>query len=61
MAYYKPNHKHLGQQIIRTLLYRGAQAGPPNSAQPAYGPSVIKYLRSKGISWLVWRFDPEWE
>ena len=25
-----------------------------------YGPSIIKYLESKGISWMVWCFDPEW-
>jgi aryl-phospho-beta-D-glucosidase BglC (GH1 family) len=26
----------------------------------AYGPSIIKYLEGKGISWAVWCFDPEW-
>lgn len=26
----------------------------------AYGPAIIKYLESKGISWTVWCFDPEW-
>jgi aryl-phospho-beta-D-glucosidase BglC (GH1 family) len=25
-----------------------------------YGPEIIKYLESKGISWTVWCFDPEW-
>jgi endoglucanase len=25
-----------------------------------YGPAIIKYLESKGISWMVWCFDPEW-
>jgi endoglucanase len=40
--------------------FGGAQAASPNSTQPAYGPSIIKYLESKGISWLVWCFDPEW-
>jgi len=37
-----------------------ARAGSPDSQQPAYGPSIIRYLESKGISWLVWCFDPEW-
>ncbi|HYK91124.1 MAG TPA: hypothetical protein VE398_20295 [Acidobacteriota bacterium] len=37
-----------------------AAAAPPNSTQPAYGPSIIKYLEGKGISWAVWCFDPEW-
>ena len=26
----------------------------------AYGPAIIKFLESKGISWTVWCFDPEW-
>ncbi|HTQ53440.1 MAG TPA: cellulase family glycosylhydrolase [Bryobacteraceae bacterium] len=25
-----------------------------------YGPSIIKYLEGKGISWIAWCFDPEW-
>jgi endoglucanase len=29
-------------------------------ADRSYGPAIIKYLESKGISWLVWCFDPEW-
>jgi len=29
-------------------------------AAPAYGPAIIKYLEGKGISWMVWCFDPEW-
>lgn len=28
--------------------------------RPAYGPAIIKYLESRGISWTVWCFDPEW-
>jgi endoglucanase len=40
--------------------FGGAQASPPNADRPAYGPSIINYLESKGISWLVWCFDPEW-
>jgi len=27
---------------------------------PDYGPAIIKYLEGKGISWMVWCFDPEW-
>jgi len=30
---------------------------PPQSP---YGPAIIKYLEGKGISWIVWCFDPEW-
>ena len=25
-----------------------------------YGPAIIKYLESRGISWMGWCFDPEW-
>ncbi len=28
--------------------------------QSPYGPTIIKYLEGKGISWIVWCFDPEW-
>ena len=35
----------------------GAFDGNPGAQ---YGPAVIKYLESKGISWMVWCFDPEW-
>jgi aryl-phospho-beta-D-glucosidase BglC (GH1 family) len=26
----------------------------------AYGPQIFAYLEKKGISWMVWCFDPEW-
>ncbi len=25
-----------------------------------YGPSIMKYFKKKGISWVVWVFDPDW-
>ena len=25
-----------------------------------YGPIIINYLESRGISWMAWLFDPEW-
>ncbi len=25
-----------------------------------YGVEIVKYLESKGISWMCWVFDPEW-
>jgi len=25
-----------------------------------YGPEIIKYLESRGMSWTVWCFDPQW-
>ena len=35
-------------------------AAPPATPPAPYGPSIIKYLEGRGISWLVWCFDPEW-
>ncbi len=37
-----------------------AETPGTGSRNPAYGPSIIKYLEDKGISWTVWCFDPEW-
>lgn len=39
----------------------GFWAGDTNPANADYGPTIIKYLESKGISWIAWVFDPEWE
>lgn len=25
-----------------------------------YGPAIFEYLERKGISWMVWCFDPQW-
>ena len=36
------------------------QSAAGAAPQTPYGPSIIKYLEGKGISWLVWCFDPEW-
>jgi aryl-phospho-beta-D-glucosidase BglC (GH1 family) len=38
----------------------GGFAAPGANAPDAYGPAIIKYLESRGISWMVWCFDPEW-
>ena len=29
-------------------------------APDSYMPSIIKYLEGRGISWVVWCFDPQW-
>lgn len=34
----------------------GADAGEVGT----YGPAITSYLESRGISWTVWCFDPEW-
>jgi endoglucanase len=36
------------------------QAAAGGEARAAYGPTIIKYLEGKGISWIAWCFDPEW-
>jgi hypothetical protein len=38
----------------------GAGRGRGRAPDPEYGPAIIKYLESKGISWTMWCFDPEW-
>ena len=34
--------------------------GQTGAQEDGYGPAIIQYLESKGISWLAWCFDPEW-
>jgi endoglucanase len=48
--------------IVATEFGGFGPAGQPaaGAAAAPYGPSIIKYLEGKGISWLVWCFDPEW-
>jgi len=39
-------------------FWTGPQANPEFAG---YGPAIIKYLEGRGISWIAWVFDPEWE
>lgn len=40
----------------------GFWSGPHANPETAdYGPSIVKYLASRGISWTAWVYDPEWE
>jgi endoglucanase len=46
--------------IIATEI--GFWTGPGANPESAdYGPEIIKYLESRGISWIAWVYDPEWE
>lgn len=46
--------------IVATEI--GFWTGPGANADSAdYGPAIVKYLESRGISWLAWVYDPEWE
>jgi len=38
-------------------FWNGSGANPETAD---YGPAIIKYLESRGISWLAWVYDPEW-
>jgi endoglucanase len=37
-------------------LASGLQVGPDD-----YGNQIIRYLESRGIGWMAWVFDPEWQ
>ena len=40
----------------------GFWSGPRQNPETAdYGPTIVKYLESRGISWTAWVYDPEWE
>ncbi|MGB7844437.1 MAG: cellulase family glycosylhydrolase [Candidatus Acidiferrum sp.] len=46
--------------IIATEI--GFWTGPGANPEYAdYGPAIVKYLESRGISWVAWVFDPEWD
>jgi len=46
--------------IVATEI--GYWSGPRANPDAAdYGPSIVNYLESRGISWIAWVFDPEWE
>ena len=45
--------------IIATEIGFGMREGD-NIDENHYGPIIINYLESKGISWMAWVFDPEW-
>ncbi len=34
---------------------------PSDSANIEYGKTIIKYFKKKGISWIWWVYDPQWE
>ena len=46
--------------IIATEIGFWVESGAhPQNAD--YGPTIVKYLESRGISWLAWVYDPEWD
>jgi aryl-phospho-beta-D-glucosidase BglC (GH1 family) len=45
--------------IIATEIGFNAEYGSKQD-NDAYGAQITSYLESRGISWVVWCFDPEW-
>lgn len=45
--------------LIATELGYSAE-DDPKEVRDTYGPAITNYLQSRGISWIVWCFDPEW-
>lgn len=45
--------------IIATEMGFGLR-GNAKIKEDDYGPRIVKYLESRGISWMAWVFDPEW-
>jgi len=43
--------------VIATEIGFSRRPGIPDDG---YGPAIVNYLESHGISWLAWCFDPEW-
>jgi len=39
-------------------FWTGAGANPETAD---YGPAIVKYLENRGISWIAWVYDPDWE
>lgn len=38
----------------------GYGAHVPVKNDGSYGPQIVEYMESRGISWTVWAFDPQW-
>jgi hypothetical protein len=45
--------------IVATEFGGGGRPGAA-VAPDSYMPSIIKYLEGRGVSWVVWCFDPQW-
>ena len=49
-----------GQVAEKYPLIATEFGGTVEGAPDTYGPTIFRYLESKGISWVVWCFDPDW-
>ena len=46
--------------VVATEFGDDVQSGTIDPYTNHYGNQIIGYLESKGISWIIWVFDPEW-
>ena len=49
--------------ILTEIGFSGAEetgAHIPVISDESYGDAITKYCDDKGISWVVWVFDPQW-
>ena len=47
--------------VVATEFGSATETGSTRDGEgDPYGPTIFKYLESKGISWMVWCFDPQW-
>ena len=47
--------------VIATEIGFGMQKGQTTAGPDDYGNLITHYLEGKGISWVAWVFDPEWQ
>ena len=47
--------------IIATEIGFGMQKGQTTAGPNDYGNIITQYLEGRGISWIAWVFDPEWQ
>jgi hypothetical protein len=47
--------------VIATEIGFGMQKGSAMAGQNDYGNRITRYLEGRGISWVAWVFDPEWQ
>ncbi len=45
--------------IVATEL--GFRPGTKDGPDAGYGEAIVGYLEAKGISWVAWVFDPDWD
>jgi hypothetical protein len=47
--------------VIATEIGFGMQKGQTTAGPNDYGHAITRYLEGRGMSWIAWVFDPEWQ